>query len=103
MPIATYCQKSTIRPTTSATHSPARTAFARVITHAFVSDSRTPGTDNGLSANAVPCWREPLVRRVLSLACISERVYAHITQGDQLLVFRHVNIPKTALQVPGGP
>jgi 8-oxo-dGTP pyrophosphatase MutT (NUDIX family) len=29
-------------------------------------------------------------------------VYAYITQGDQLLVFRHVDAPEAGIQVPGG-
>lgn len=33
---------------------------------------------------------------------ISEKVYAYITQGDQLLVFRHVDAPEAGVQVPGG-
>jgi 8-oxo-dGTP diphosphatase len=33
---------------------------------------------------------------------VSEKVYAYITQGDQLLVFRHVDFPDAGIQVPGG-
>lgn len=33
---------------------------------------------------------------------VSEKVYAYITQGDQLLVFRHVDAPEAGIQVPGG-
>jgi 8-oxo-dGTP pyrophosphatase MutT (NUDIX family) len=29
-------------------------------------------------------------------------VYAYITQGDELLVFRHVDFPDAGIQVPGG-
>lgn len=32
----------------------------------------------------------------------SEKVYAYITHGDQLLVFRHVDFPDAGIQVPGG-
>jgi 8-oxo-dGTP pyrophosphatase MutT (NUDIX family) len=31
-----------------------------------------------------------------------EKVYAYITHGDQLLVFRHVDFPEAGIQVPGG-
>ena len=31
-----------------------------------------------------------------------EKVYAYITQGEQLLVFRHVDFPDAGIQVPGG-
>lgn len=33
---------------------------------------------------------------------VSEKVYAYITQGDQLLVFRQIDAPKAGIQVPGG-
>jgi 8-oxo-dGTP pyrophosphatase MutT (NUDIX family) len=33
---------------------------------------------------------------------VSEKVYAYITQGEQLLVFRHVDAPEAGIQVPGG-
>ena len=33
---------------------------------------------------------------------VSEKVYAYITQGEQLLVFRHVDFPDAGIQVPGG-
>jgi ADP-ribose pyrophosphatase YjhB (NUDIX family) len=33
---------------------------------------------------------------------VREKVYAYITQGDQLLVFRHVDFPDAGIQVPGG-
>jgi len=33
---------------------------------------------------------------------IVEKTYAYITQGDQLLVFRHVDFPDAGIQVPGG-
>jgi 8-oxo-dGTP diphosphatase len=31
-----------------------------------------------------------------------EKVYAYITQGEHLLVFRHVDFPEAGIQVPGG-
>jgi ADP-ribose pyrophosphatase YjhB (NUDIX family) len=33
---------------------------------------------------------------------VRNKVYAYITQGDQFLVFRHVDFPEAGLQVPGG-
>lgn len=33
---------------------------------------------------------------------VREKVYAYITQGEQLLVFRHVDAPEAGVQVPGG-
>ena len=33
---------------------------------------------------------------------VREKVYAYITQGKQLLVFRHVDFPDAGIQVPGG-
>jgi 8-oxo-dGTP pyrophosphatase MutT (NUDIX family) len=33
---------------------------------------------------------------------VREKVYAYITQGDRLLVFRHVDFPDAGIQVPGG-
>jgi ADP-ribose pyrophosphatase YjhB (NUDIX family) len=33
---------------------------------------------------------------------IIQKVYAYITRGDQLLVFRHVGYPEAGIQVPGG-
>lgn len=36
------------------------------------------------------------------VSSVSEKVYAYITQGDQLLVFRHVDAPEAGIQVPGG-
>ncbi len=33
---------------------------------------------------------------------VREKVYAYITQGEQLLVFRHVDAPEAGIQVPGG-
>ena len=30
------------------------------------------------------------------------KVYCYITQGDRLLVFRHVDFPEAGIQVPGG-
>lgn len=33
---------------------------------------------------------------------VSEKVYAYITQGDQVLVFRHVDAPEAGIQAPGG-
>jgi 8-oxo-dGTP pyrophosphatase MutT (NUDIX family) len=33
---------------------------------------------------------------------VREKVYAYITQGEQLLVFRHVDFPDAGIQVPGG-
>ena len=33
---------------------------------------------------------------------VSEKVYAYITQGEQVLVFRHVDAPEAGIQVPGG-
>ena len=30
------------------------------------------------------------------------KVFAYITDGDRLLVFRHVDFPKAGIQVPGG-
>ena len=35
-------------------------------------------------------------------ARIKEKVYAYITQGDDVLVFRHVDAPEAGIQVPGG-
>jgi len=32
----------------------------------------------------------------------TEKVYAYITQEDQLLVFEHTRFPKAGIQVPGG-
>lgn len=32
----------------------------------------------------------------------AQKVYAYITNADQLLVFRHVGFPEAGLQVPGG-
>lgn len=31
-----------------------------------------------------------------------QKVYAYITRGEQLLVFRHVDLPEAGIQVPGG-
>jgi 8-oxo-dGTP diphosphatase len=31
-----------------------------------------------------------------------QKVYAYITRGDELLVFRHVDFPEAGIQVPGG-
>ncbi len=31
-----------------------------------------------------------------------QKVYAYITRGDELLVFRHVDFPDAGIQVPGG-
>ena len=31
-----------------------------------------------------------------------EKVYAYITEGERLLVFRHVDFPEAGIQVPGG-
>ena len=31
-----------------------------------------------------------------------EKVYAYITRGEMLLVFRHVDFPEAGVQVPGG-
>lgn len=31
-----------------------------------------------------------------------EKVYAYITRGEMLLVFRHVDFPEAGIQVPGG-
>src|SRR5690349_4573833 len=33
---------------------------------------------------------------------VRDKVYAYITQGEQLLVFRHVDFPDAGIQVPGG-
>jgi 8-oxo-dGTP pyrophosphatase MutT (NUDIX family) len=33
---------------------------------------------------------------------VREKVYAYITQGEQLLVFQHVDFPDAGIQVPGG-
>ena len=33
---------------------------------------------------------------------ITKKVYAYITQGDDVLVFRHVDAPEAGIQVPGG-
>lgn len=33
---------------------------------------------------------------------IARKVYAYITHGSRLLVFRHVDFPEAGLQVPGG-
>ena len=30
------------------------------------------------------------------------KVYAYITRGDHLLVFRHVDFPEAGIQIPGG-
>jgi 8-oxo-dGTP pyrophosphatase MutT (NUDIX family) len=30
------------------------------------------------------------------------KVYAYLTRGDELLVFRHVDFPEAGIQVPGG-
>jgi 8-oxo-dGTP pyrophosphatase MutT (NUDIX family) len=30
------------------------------------------------------------------------KVYAYITRGDQLLVFRHIDFPGAGIQTPGG-
>lgn len=56
----------------------------------------------------VPRWREPLAGRWRCCMttefspCVREKVYAYITQGDQLLAFRHVDAPEAGIQVPGG-
>ena len=31
-----------------------------------------------------------------------QKVYAYITRGDRLLVFRHPYVPEAGIQVPGG-
>lgn len=33
---------------------------------------------------------------------VREKVYAYITQGETLLVFRHIDFPDAGIQVPGG-
>ena len=33
---------------------------------------------------------------------VREKVYAYITQGEQVLIFRHVDFPDAGIQVPGG-
>jgi 8-oxo-dGTP pyrophosphatase MutT (NUDIX family) len=33
---------------------------------------------------------------------LCHKVYAYLTRGDELLVFRHVDFPEAGIQVPGG-
>lgn len=33
---------------------------------------------------------------------VTEKVYAYITQGELVLVFRHVHAPEAGIQAPGG-
>lgn len=40
--------------------------------------------------------------RMESSVRVTDKVYAYITQGDQVLVFRHVDAPEAGIQVPGG-